>query len=173
MDKYIFLDIDGVLATPETVEQGLWALGDDKQKLLGDILAKTDAKIVLSSSWRHNDLERTKVHMLHKGFLFCDQLVGVTIRAYHYIDREQKIHLSIPRGVEIKQWMDTHIHSDNGKDWNRKEIGKDYQYVILDDDTDMLLEHQDHFIHTFWQVGLTEIEATRAVAILNSKTLTE
>lgn len=117
--------------------------------------------------WRHNDLKTTIEYMSEKGFLFCDKLIGVTKRLYKYIDREQKIHLSIPRGLEIDQWIDTNIHSNNGKDWNRKEIGKDFTYVILDDDADMLLEQKDYFIHTNGMIGLTEIEATRAVAILN------
>jgi len=170
VDKYIFLDIDGVIATPETVEEGLWGLTLSKQELLGKILFETGAKIVLSSSWRHNDLKSTIDYMSEKGFLFCNHLVGVTLRLYKYIDREQKIHLSIPRGLEIDQWIDTHIHSNNGKDWNRKEIGKDFTYVIIDDDADMLLEQKDYFIHTNGMIGLTEIEAERAVAILNFKT---
>ena len=39
--------------------------------------------------------------------MYNDILIGVTIRAYHYIDQKSKIHLSIPRGVEIKQWQPT------------------------------------------------------------------
>ena len=84
--------------------------------------------------------------MREHGFMFCDDIIGITIRAYHYIERG--IHLAIPRGVEIKQWMDTHIHSNNGKDWNKKEITVDYNYVIIDDDTDMLLEHRCNFVNT-------------------------
>lgn len=170
MDKYIFLDIDGVIATPETVEEGLWGLTTSKQQLLGKILDETGAKIVLSSSWRHNDLKSTIDYMSEKGFLFCDKLIGVTLRLYKYIDREQKIHLSIPRGLEIDQWIDTHIHSNNGKDWSRKEIGKDFTYVIIDDDADMLLEQKDYFIRTDGMVGLTDLDVTRAVGILNFKT---
>jgi hypothetical protein len=170
VDKYIFLDIDGVIATPETVEEGTWGLTKSKQELLGKILSETGAKIVLSSSWRHNDLQNTIDYMSEKGFLFCDKLVGVTLRLYKYIDREQKIHLSIPRGLEIDQWIDTHVHSDNGKDWNRKKIGRDFTYVILDDNADMLLEQKDYFIHTNGMIGLTEIEAQSAVGILNFKT---
>lgn len=49
----------------------------------------------------------------------------------------QGVHLGIPRGVEIKQWIDTHIYSDNGKNWNYKEIGVDFNYVILEDDSEV------------------------------------
>lgn len=167
MHKYIFLDIDGVLATPCCVKDGMWALNPEKQKLLGQILEKTGAKIVLSSSWRYSTLEKTKKHMDSEGFLFNDKLIGVTIRAYHYLKKGTGIHLSIPRGVEIKQWIDANIHSNNGKDYNRKELGKDFTYVILDDDTDMLLEHKDNFIKTKSTVGLTDDDVKKAIEILN------
>ncbi len=167
MEKFLFLDVDGVLATPEYLKDGLWCLNPEKQKLLGEILTLTDAKIVLSSSWRHSTLEKTKEHMEAEGFLFNDKLIGVTIRAYQYLERGTGIHLSIPRGVEIKQWIDTHIHSNNGKDWCKKKLGEDFTYVILDDDDDMLLEHKDNFIHTKGDIGLTNDDVISAVAILN------
>ena len=167
MQKIIFLDIDGVLATPDYIKDGMWALNPKKQELLAKIIDETDAKIVLSSSWRWATLEKTKEHMESKGFLFIDKLIGVTIRAYQYIDRESKIHLSIPRGVEIKQWIDTNIHSENGKNWDKKKIGVDYNYIILDDDDDMLLEQKNYFIHTNPITGLTEEDVQKAILILN------
>ena len=167
MEKIIFLDIDGVLATPEYLKDGQWALNPEKQKLLGKILAQTDAKIVLSSSWRYATLEKTKEHMEAEGFLYNDKLIGVTIRAYQWLERGTGIHLSIPRGVEIKQWIDTHIHSDNGKNWGRKKLGKDFTYVILDDESDMLLEHRNNFVNTKSEIGLTDDDVRSAVAILN------
>ena len=168
MEKIIFLDIDGVLAVPSCLKDGMWALSDEKQKLLGKILDETDAKIVLSSSWRYATLEKTKEHMESKGFLFNNKLIGVTIRAYQYLEKGTGIHLSIPRGVEIKQWIDTNIHSDNGKNWERKEVGKDFTYIILDDDRDMLLEQKSHFLNTNSEIGLTDDIVERAVAILNN-----
>lgn len=166
MEKYIFLDIDGVIATPETVVDGMWDLTPACQERLSKILNKTDAIIVLSSSWRYNTVEKTIEKMKEHNFKHCDKIIGVTIRAYHYI--EKGVHLSIPRGVEIKQWIDTHIHSNNGKDWNRKQEGKDFTYLILDDDVDMLLEHKDNFINTDGMKGLTDDDVECAVAILNN-----
>ena len=167
MKKIIFLDIDGVLATPDYLEDGEWALNPEKQELFRELLRLTEAKIVLSSSWRHNTLENTKAYMKEKGFLFVDDIIGVTIRAYHYIDKSTKIHLSIPRGVEIQQWIDTNIHSENGKNWERKKLGVDYQYVILDDDTDMLFTQRNNFIQTDSTVGLTLGKIHAAIQILN------
>jgi len=163
--SFIFLDIDGVIATPQTVEQGMWALTPEKQDLLGMIIEKTGAKIVISSSWRKHTIGDTIEYMKERGFRFCDEIIGVTIRAYHYI--ENSIHLSIPRGVEIKQWIDTNIHSNNGKDWNVKKLGKDWNYVILDDDSDMLLEQKDNFIKCDSMEGLTFEQANKAIDVLS------
>ena len=165
--RLIFLDIDGVIATPESVVDGLWGLVESKQQLLGKIIEATDAKIVLSSSWRKHTLSDTIEYMNEKGFKYSDRIIGVTIRAYQYIDRKEKIHLSIPRGVEIKQWIDTNIHSDNGKDWHRKEYGKDYTFVILDDDSDMLLEQSKNYVNCHCDNGLTDVEVEKAITILN------
>lgn len=165
MDKFLFLDIDGVIATPDTVMDGLWALSDIRQDRLGLILERTGAQIVLSSSWRKPTVELTRDKMDSEGFRFSDRIVGVTIRSYNYITGG--IHMSMPRGVEIKQWIDTHIHSDNGKNWQRKELGVDYNYLILDDDGDMLLEHRDHFIQCDSALGQTDDDVTRAIELLN------
>ena len=94
-----------------------------------------------------------------------DEIVGVTIRAYKYI--RKGVHLGIPRGVEIKQWIDTHLHRDEEGKYERKQVGVDFQYIILDDDSDMLLEHADHFIHTDGYLGMSQADAIRAVCILN------
>jgi hypothetical protein len=164
--KVIFLDIDGVIATPDTVEDGMWGLSPNKQVLLAMILEETNADIVLSSSWRLPTVEDTKEYMNKRGFLFTEKIIGVTIRAYHYL--QKGIHLSVPRGVEIQQWIDTNIHSDNGKNFSRKKLRVDYNYVILDDDTDMLLNQAKNFIQTDSMLGLTYDNAMAAIDILNT-----
>lgn len=165
MKRIIFLDIDGVLAVPK-YDGKIWAICDERQKELQRVLEATNAEIVLSSSWRSQTLEMTKEYMQKNGFWFTDKLIGVTIRAYHYLDKTKKIHLSMPRGVEIDQWIDTNIHSNNGKDFKHKTIGKDFNYVILDDDSDMLLEHKNHFVKCHWKTGLTTRLADKAIKIL-------
>lgn len=169
MEKLIFLDIDGVIST----EKSRYALDKESCDLLGKIIDATDAKIVVSSSWRGNTVEDTKIelttirHFVPFPFPYADRIIGVTIRAYVYL--KDNVRLSIPRGVEIKQWIDTHIHSDNGENWDRKEIGVDFNYVILDDDSDMLLEQADHFIKTDAHLGLSEGDVEKAILILNRK----
>ncbi len=181
--RFIFLDIDGVIATPKTVEHGKWTLTPEKQDLLGMIIEKTGAKIVLSSSWRKHTIEDTIEHMKEHGFRFCDEIVGVTIRAYHYI--EKGVHLSIPRGVEIKQWLDTHViypwyaypeHKEKYEVLNEdgsfkmmrsNKLGTDFNYVILDDDSDMLYEQSKYFIHCDSMEGLTLEQANKAIEVLS------
>lgn len=166
----IFLDVDGVVSTAKSK----YALDKEKVDLLGKIIDATDAKIVISSSWRMHTLEKTieylstiDEHRVPFAFPYCDRIIGITIRAYHYVT--QGIHLSIPRGVEIKQWIDTNIHSDNGKNWSRKSLGSDFNYVILDDDCDMLLEQKDNFVNTDSYLGLQDKDVELAIEILNRK----
>lgn len=169
MEKYIFLDIDGVLACPDAVKDGEWSICPKRQALLGKILEQTKAKIVLSSSWRKHDLKTTQHYMQANNFLYAEQIVGITIRAYHYIEKGQ-IHLSIPRGVEIKQWIDANIHSDGGKNYQRKRVGQDFNYCIIDDDCDMILNQANHFFKTDSEIGLTEEIANKIIEHLNTYT---
>lgn len=175
MDKYIFLDIDGVLATPEVIKDGEWGLVPARQEQFKKLMENTnnqadwiEPKIVLSSSWRKDDLETTIQYMKEEGFLYSDKIIGITIRAYQYLDRTKKIHLSIPRGVEIKQWIDANIHSNNGKNFNKKKLGVDYKYLILDNKPDMLLEHKDYFVRTHETKGLTSKDVEKSLRILGN-----
>ena len=168
MQKIIFLDFDGVITTMAT----RYALCPHKCNLLQQIIDRTGAKIVVSSSWRSKDAASTIAELndtscfLHPFIpSWVNEIIGVTIRAYNYIERG--VHLGIPRGVEIKQWIDTNIHRDQNGGYQRKQVGVDYQYVILDDDIDMLLEHAEHFIHTDTYLGLSQSDAVRAVCVLN------
>ena len=56
------------------------------------------------------------------------------------------------RGEEIKDWLlDRNVE----------------RYAILDDDSDMLPEQQEHFFKTSWEVGLTEEIANKVIEHLN------
>ncbi len=168
MQKIIFLDFDGVITTMAS----RYALDRYKCDLLQQVIDRTGAKIVVSSSWREGSAEKTIAELRNvptflKKFVpsWVNEIMGVTIRAYNYI--REGVHLGIPRGVEIKQWIDTHLHRDEEGKYERKQVGVDFQYVILDDDSDMLLEHADHFIHTDGYLGMSQADAIRAVCILN------
>jgi len=110
---------------------------------LNSITDETGAKIVVSSSWRSG---RT-VDDLQKLF----QSVGITGEV---IDKTSRLNFanwntSVPRGCEIEHWIDTH----------KELLGQDKydykSYVILDDDSDMLLNQQNSFFHVDAYAGLT------------------
>lgn len=172
MDKYLFLDFDGVITT----HRSKYNLDQEKCELIQKIIDETNATIVITSSWRQHTLEAT-IKMLNTvdghrvPFIvsWITNIVGITIRSYQYLVQDPGVYFNIPRGVEIKQWIDTHVHSNNGKNFNHKEVGIDFQYVILDDDSDMLYEHRKHFIKTDTYKGLSFAQAKKAIKILNSK----
>lgn len=146
--KVIFLDFDGVITIPPK-----WHINSDKLKYIKRIVDETGAKIVISSSWRRGippSLELTIEKMIGRPKRcprnkmmnwFVDNLYDVT-----------PIYSS-PRGNEIKGYLDKHPEVDN--------------YVILDDDGDMLDEQLFHFVQTNYEDGITEVEGIRAIKVLN------
>jgi hypothetical protein len=194
MEKYIFLDIDGVLNTRKSIELPML---DDKNhrfdpacvEALNNIIEETDAKIVITSSWRNNlgsdeaNLNWIRNIFYVRGFNFPHSIIGQTVRGYKYTIKGSN--LPIVRGNEIKQWTDTHLRypwhayperseeytirdeDGNFKKMRSNELGVDYRYVIIDDDNDMLLEHYDLFYQTEFENGLTSNTAKYIIEYLN------
>lgn len=180
-DKIIFLDIDGVL---NTSRHRYMKFDEEAMKNLEDILDATGAKIVVSSSWRSS---REIMIPLFSGH-GCTQkiinaIIGITVRGYDYV--KPKSDLPIVRGNEIKEWIDRHLkfpwHADPSCDikyrtfredgsfrmMDHNENGKDYSYLILDYDTDMLYEQRNNFINTNALDGITKEHVEQAIKILN------
>lgn len=145
----IFLDIDGVLSDYDSG----YNISAEKIEMLRKIMDETSAKIVMSSSWRYGTLEETKKKYYNLPFI--NDLIGVTPR-FSLFDGDD--YFSIPRGVEIKHWLTKH----------EEEVDN---YVILDDDLDMLLEQKDNFVHTDTYKGLSEDDMIQAIKILKGKKL--
>lgn len=86
--KIIFLDFDGVITTVASH----WCLSLEKMQLVKQIVDATDAKIVISSSWRKYTLEETIGSITAIGrpfveqvpFLMPNDVVGVTARMYAF-----------------------------------------------------------------------------------------
>lgn len=152
MNKIIFLDIDGVL---NVIGQGWDEFGQIFHKHFEDnlrwVIEETGAKIVLSSSWRLSGLKTMK-NMWKKR-----ELPGDLIDITPHIKNAK-------RGEEIQFWLNNNYISN---------------YVIIDDDTDMLDSQKNNFVRTSENVthpdcvdigyGLTRKCAVRAVEILNKK----
>ena len=114
---------------------------------------KTGAQIVLSSSWRYESLEENK--SLLKAFGIEAECVGSTPRFSGS---------GICRGNEIAAWIHEHQDLIKCHYWEFK------QYIILDDDSDMLLGQSHHFIQTDPWCGLSETATYKAINKLNSFT---
>lgn len=174
--KIIFLDVDGVINIPPYMTFDQECLSNLKV-----LLEKTEAKIVISSSWRTGNLELTKQEFPK---WMRKYIVGETIRGYHETIKGSS--LPIERGNEIKHWVDRnlvypwHAHGELTDEYRDKSSNKetsylmtwnipniDFTYVIIDDDDDMLYQQKDYFVHTNYKNGFTKKDLNKALKILN------
>lgn len=160
-ENVIFIDIDGVLNNHnsmfiKSIDKCGANLSKDCTDLFRILLEKTNSKLVVSSSWRSAREERlfgfnnTRIisafedagfHQL-PDFVFAE---GVTK------------HLNTgKRGDEIQEFLDRH----------RLDIGN---YVIIDDDSDMLPHQYAHFVQTDRTEGLSIVNICHAGRILGSE----
>lgn len=154
--KVIFLDFDGVITIPSR-----WIINKDRLRNLKKIVDETDAKIVVSSSWRSSTIERTKNVILNHEDReqinnklmqwLADNIYDIT----PYISDDK--YKGTGRGGEIQTWLDAHPEVDN--------------YVILDDDSDMMISQLYNFVQTDWSFGLTDREVQLSIAVLLNKPL--
>ena len=159
--KIIFLDIDGVL-NHEAFYKERYENKDYKIKHpyseidpkcvanLNNLCKETDAKIVISSTWRNSGLDYCKDVLVYHGFK--GEIIGITPNCRYEM---------CLRGNEIHQWIDD----------NREMVGPYYnftEYVILDDDSDMLYWQRNNFLLIDRFVGLTMGDVFRAKKILNN-----
>ena len=153
MSKLIFLDIDGVLDTYKSRYQ----LDPELMERLGTLLERTGARIVVSSSWRATDVAGTVEFMTDPDnpsvgshpFPYTDKIVGVTPILYSVVDGD--IDRPATRGEEIAAYLKANP-CDN--------------YVILDDDREMLPDQWEHFVPINDEFGLTDENVQKAIAIL-------
>lgn len=145
--KVLFLDIDGVLNSLSSV----LALGNPNEHLdpvcvalVARLLKETDAKVVVSSSWRIGRTVETLKHELDRigAHKIADRIIGRTGDGYNG-----------HRGRQIKEWIEL----------NAPECS----YVILDDDSDMLPAQRPYFVKTNFDEGFRASHYKRAMAILN------
>jgi len=139
--KIIFLDIDGVLNTrTEETPRSAYPILDRCMKNLNILVRETEAKVVVSSSWR----------ILFEIPLYLERLLkekgfeGTILDFTPYINNNYCV-----RGNEIKKWILENIHL-----LNVDYYFNFHSYVILDDEDDMLLEQKDNFVQTNGLIGL-------------------
>lgn len=153
----IFLDIDGVLNDINSIETIYDALGHKQFHLLANtigetpfnykscerlkkLIQETNSVVVLSSTWRMSK------HSIKTVEEYIEtKLYGKT----------PNLGLSYARGKEIQAYLNEH-----------KEITN---YVILDDDSDMLECQKPHFVNVDGKLGFSEEDFKRCMVILNEK----
>jgi hypothetical protein len=168
--KIIFLDFDGVLnssqflkrsefAAPLTEREAKYRFGHPhsnldtydlrmidhtKVMLLNQIIERTGAQVVISSSWRlGRDISDLRDVLVFCGFV--GEVIGVTPELWNSI-----------RGEEINEWL--------CENWG---VGLDDDvFVILDDDDDMGIL-SGSLVQTSMKTGLTQYDVERAILRLN------
>lgn len=168
MSKVIFLDIDGVLNTERQQDHCIEA-GEDYVDNFGyafdpvavanlaQIVEQTGADIVISSSWKFWGLSTMQDLWVHRGL--PGKVIDVTPNNVSdelllSVDLDTEL-LPAGKGSEIKEWLAT----------SGQEVT---HYAIFDDFPDMLPEQTRHFIQTDPQIGITEDDAKKAIAILQN-----
>lgn len=186
--KVIFLDIDGVLnhqnwfsRRHKEVDQNdivshypFYEFDPKSVEQLNRIINETGAKVVVSSTWR---LGRTitQLQEILDRVGFIGEVIDKTphFHAKGTDNEGERIGYTIPRGCEIDWWLD-----NKGKfqriNWSIEEQQKYIDkaivknYVILDDDSDMLYGQGEHFVKTYTMNGLTEERADECIKILST-----
>lgn len=157
--KVIFLDIDGVLNCESAYRAGEcqyqeWTWEDGRpdhyqrfcswsKSLLNKLIDETGAKIVISSTWRMSGIEFMKKVWEYEEM--HGEIIGIT-------PSMRNSAISIPRGMEINYYLENDLkfqHISWSEEEQRKVMdasGVD-NYIIIDDDSDMLYNQRNHFVH--------------------------
>ena len=160
MKKVIFLDVDGVLNSIKTLYEDI-SLEDDLILNLKELVDKTEAKIILSSSWRlSTEAVATLMDKLDKFGLVisgmtCDGVDLDWLEKYEfdgtkkYLDTKfdynenKQIKITYGRGAEIFKWL----HDHDG-----------CTYIILDDEIEDIKPYFNEpvIVKTSYKTGLTK-----------------
>lgn len=149
--KALFLDIDGVIATPTSMRnnrrRGLepheYRYDSMSLMYVGQLVARTGATVVLSSTWRE-DLDTNDPYLGAIMGNLCDQLaqVGAPIA-----DVTPKV-LGGDRSAEVAAWLDDHpceawvIIDDRARFDQRPDVCDGHLVIIEDSEG---IRHQ-HFV---------------------------
>ena len=166
--KILFLDIDGVLnhdiwfKSPEYKNHPeSWRVSMFDPACVArvnKILKETNAKLVVSSSWR----DMSDLADIFKGIGLPTEFDVTPYSDVIYPDAfpiddffSEETDIRYWRGSEIQWYLD-------------HNVTEDYTYCILDDDHDMLPEQLDYFVSTSNPYGLTDKLMNKAIDILNN-----
>ncbi|HEC72062.1 MAG: HAD domain-containing protein [Candidatus Thorarchaeota archaeon] len=157
--KIIFLDIDGVLVTPGSLRASGGKVFSDFHPpcvaCLNEIIKKSNAKIVISSTWRHGHPKYFDIRSFLEEQGVKGEIIGMT-----------RTGDSAHRGIKIMAWLADHSNGFQVKNAVGQIIGSDRidSYVILDD---TLVRPYDNLVQTDMNDGLNPNHIKKALEILN------
>ena len=156
--KILFLDFDGVLNSeaffrahgnrylPETLDTLAVAR-------LNAILARTGARVVVSSTWRLG-YSQAELQAILERHGFAGEIIGVTPQIEEVDADGIRVALHRPRGQEIQAWLSAQPEAPEA-------------FVILDDQDDM--EHlAGRMVQTTFATGLGDPHVEAAVQMLGA-----
>ena len=163
--KVILLDFDGVLncvtsksRVPSPKEPNIWYVGIDSNKMrnLVKIVQETDAKIILTTTWREHYEVGAYKQMDPVGKYMNNKFRKFGLKIYDKIQRGKRF----DRGRGVKVWLDEHPEVTDFVILDDEEMGYYNDYDLFD----------PHFVKTLWDGhGLTENCANAAIKILNGE----
>ena len=135
--KIIFLDIDGVLnsktyyKTVDRTKKDWNRFNPLAVEMIKRLIEEFKSSIVISSTWRFAFVKELKNELIKSGLV-------------KYLHKDWKTPEAYPshRGEEINLWLDNHPEA--------------IDYVIIDDDENILEEQKNWFIRTDINEGMTE-----------------
>lgn len=140
--KVLFLDMDGVIHNDASYMKYGQMIDIGGVKIISKLILEQDIGIVFSSTWRLG-LDRDVVSDYLK-------LCGFPPSVLHQ-DYKTRDLIGEHRGSLIQEWLDAHPEVE--------------QYVILDDDDDMLPSQKENFIHVDGMNGFGVRDFYRAESI--------
>lgn len=155
--KVIFLDFDGVLNSAKYDKKRDWSdkrsfIDVTRLPLLKEIVDKTGAVIVLSTTWRKHWDRREE---------FCDETGAIIVEIFGengltIYDKTPSLGIESTRYDAIKTWLEEQV----------EEIDS---FVIIDDFMYDWRDFSDNFVRTEpnRRLGLEMEEVEKAIAILN------
>ena len=167
MNKYLFLDFDGVLNTEYyqdlLISRGLrfWVkhgpiFNPEAVRQLKRIIDATHADIVVESSWKYLGLKAMQEMWRARklpGYVIDITPFGASDCWLLSANINEKDFANC-KGIEIASWLFDHATED-------------IRYIIIDDEYVILESQLSHFIMTNPFDGITDEVADRAISILN------
>ena len=135
--KLIFLDIDGVLNKKDSQLHDVCVIEDNPLSLLSDLIRRSGAEIILTSSWRLTTDEPWREPLLRGGVSVADQTARLN---------------GNNRRREIELYLESHAPVES--------------FVILDDQAGRWGKLKNNCVHINPKVGLTEANVAQALKIL-------